>query len=229
MSLKNAKKVLFLLILFSIFVIPNVSGAVVTGKVYDRDFQVLNNVVIEIDSFPKQTFVSKDGDYSFTLTSGRYNLIAFYKDLNNSVYFTNKEVLITVSGEYIVDLILDKPYEGALPDEFQVRPRYYNWVTYLLIGFLGILVLVLTFLLIRRRSAKKVENVIEKKEETDIDRTLKIIKENDGRITQKELRESLPRYSEAKVSLIITEMESKELIEKIKKGRGNVLILKGDK
>ena len=42
----------------------------------------------------------------------------------------------------------------------------------------------------------------------------------------KELRKEMLYLSEAKVSLIVTELEHKGLVEKIKKGRGNVLILK---
>src|SRR3989344_2647515 len=51
-------------------------------------------------------------------------------------------------------------------------------------------------------------------------------KKHDGRINQKELRKEMLYLSEAKVSLIVTELEHKGMIEKIKKGRGNVLILK---
>ena len=44
-------------------------------------------------------------------------------------------------------------------------------------------------------------------------------------MTQKEIRKNIP-YSEAKVSLWITELESDGKIKKIKKGRGNVIALK---
>jgi uncharacterized membrane protein len=48
-----------------------------------------------------------------------------------------------------------------------------------------------------------------------------------GRINQLELRQMLP-YSEAKVSLMLADLESRGLIRKIKKGRGNIIILKED-
>lgn len=51
-----------------------------------------------------------------------------------------------------------------------------------------------------------------------------IIEKNGGRITQLDLRKLLP-YSEAKVSLIVSDLENRGIIKKIKKGRGNVLIL----
>ncbi|MGV8150973.1 MAG: helix-turn-helix transcriptional regulator [Candidatus Woesearchaeota archaeon] len=53
-------------------------------------------------------------------------------------------------------------------------------------------------------------------------KALLIIKENE-RITQKELRKHFP-LSEAKISLIISELEHEGKIKKIKKGRGNILI-----
>lgn len=53
---------------------------------------------------------------------------------------------------------------------------------------------------------------------------LKIIKKS-KRITQKDIRKQVP-LSEAKISLIVSELEHKGIIEKIKKGRGNILVLK---
>jgi uncharacterized membrane protein len=58
----------------------------------------------------------------------------------------------------------------------------------------------------------------------DCRQVLAIIEKNDGRITQLDLRKMLP-YSEAKVSLIVSDLENRGLVKKIKKGRGNVLIL----
>jgi len=54
---------------------------------------------------------------------------------------------------------------------------------------------------------------------------IKIIKREGGRTTQKYIRKQIP-LSEAKISLMIAELEHKGIIEKIKKGRGNIIILK---
>jgi len=43
-------------------------------------------------------------------------------------------------------------------------------------------------------------------------------------MTQLELRKPLP-YSEVKISLIASELEDAGLLRKVKKGRGNILIL----
>lgn len=52
-----------------------------------------------------------------------------------------------------------------------------------------------------------------------------VLKNEDGRATQKELRRHIP-CSEAKMSMMLTELEHKGRIERIKKGRGNIIILK---
>ncbi len=61
----------------------------------------------------------------------------------------------------------------------------------------------------------------------DLRETLEIIVSSGGRITQKELRNRL-KYSEAKVSLILTDLERRGYIEKVRKGRGNVVFLKDE-
>jgi uncharacterized membrane protein len=58
----------------------------------------------------------------------------------------------------------------------------------------------------------------------DLREVIRIIEKNGGRVTQLDLRKALP-YSEAKVSLMITDLESRGIVKKIKKGRGNVIIL----
>lgn len=58
----------------------------------------------------------------------------------------------------------------------------------------------------------------------DLRMVIGIIEKSGGRITQKDLRKALP-YSEAKVSLMITNLEIRGIIRKIKKGNSNVIIL----
>ncbi len=59
---------------------------------------------------------------------------------------------------------------------------------------------------------------------SDLQEVLLIIKGRDGRITQKDLRLRL-NCSEAKASLMITDLEARGLVKKVKKGRGNVILL----
>lgn len=62
-------------------------------------------------------------------------------------------------------------------------------------------------------------------EDADSKMLLEFIRSQDGRTTQKDIRKSFPS-SEAKISLILTDLESQGKIRKIKKGRGNVVVLK---
>ena len=91
---------------------------------------------------------------------------------------------------------------------------------------LFLIVLLVIMLLIKRKYLQKRKQAENNKGiEPDTDELLKKMNNAGGRMTQKELRKAFP-FSEAKMSLMITELEAKGKIEKIKKGRGNVLIVK---
>lgn len=59
----------------------------------------------------------------------------------------------------------------------------------------------------------------------DLKEIIHILESHGGRMTQKDLRGRL-NCSEAKVSLMITDLEDRGLIQKVKKGRGNVILLR---
>ncbi len=58
----------------------------------------------------------------------------------------------------------------------------------------------------------------------DIEGVVDFIKNEGGRTTQKDIRKKIP-LSEAKISLMISELESLGRVKKIKKGRGNIIVL----
>ena len=76
-----------------------------------------------------------------------------------------------------------------------------------------------------KRREKKNEHAGSENTSNDLDALIKIIKQEGGRATQKDIRKNMP-LSEAKISLMIAELQHKGTIEKIKKGRGNIIILK---
>ncbi len=84
-----------------------------------------------------------------------------------------------------------------------------------------------------RKTEEKIKTAEKKLEKTDnqddlpndAKKVMDFIKSREGRCTQLEIREKFPS-SEAKISLIISELEHKGKIQKIKKGRGNIIILK---
>lgn len=58
----------------------------------------------------------------------------------------------------------------------------------------------------------------------DLQEILDVIRSQGGRMTQKDLRGKL-KYSEGKVSLMLFDLEKRGMIQKFKRGRGNVIIL----
>lgn len=58
----------------------------------------------------------------------------------------------------------------------------------------------------------------------DLQEIIDVIHSQGGRMTQKDLRGKL-KYSEGKVSLMLFDLEKRGLIQKFKRGRGNVIIL----
>ena len=70
--------------------------------------------------------------------------------------------------------------------------------------------------------AKKTESF--STEDADSKMVLDFIRSQEGRTTQKDIRKNFPS-SEAKISLILTDLEAQGKIRKIKKGRGNVVVM----
>ena len=78
-----------------------------------------------------------------------------------------------------------------------------------------------------RQSQEKVPETAPKKTlSKDQERMLSVIRGFGNRLSQKELRKALPEWSEAKVSMELTELEDFGVVAKIKKGRGNVIRIK---
>ena len=124
---------------------------------------------------------------------------------------------------------------------------YLTWIISGVIFILFIIVLMVFYMLMKKQKKKKQAGKIktesgvknrqtkegetqkgsEEREYTGDDSLQKIVtfmKQQDGRTTQKELRKQFP-FSEAKMSLLIADLEQQKKIKKIKKGRGNILIL----
>ncbi len=237
-------KVLITLLL--LLVLPLASAATLKGSIYDENLDIAKDVLVEINTVPQQKFLAKTGSYSFDLAVGKYTLTA-----KNDQYVVTEEVeILSPTGEYVLDLFLlpDFAEEDELWQETQqdlaleTEERSTPWWSWVIAGIIFAALLgriiytrkkygsLWTF---RKRIKEESQKTLEQhkeelaKEPGYVDQALEIIKKHDGRINQKELRKEMMYLSEAKVSLIVTELEHKGKVEKIKKGRGNVLILKG--
>jgi uncharacterized membrane protein len=212
--------VLFLIVFLA--AIPIVFSAMLEGTIYDLSLDKVENVVVSIDTLPFQRVVSKNGEFSFKVSSGRYNLTAETKTAHVS-----ELVIVGDDGEYKIDLILF-PYvlEGDFSDEIESVPRdiLKPGISRTVKGVLLIAALILVVVLYSLLKRKPRQDTKALVEDTFLNRILLYIKEN-RRVTQKEIVKKFD-VSDAKISLAITELEHKGLITKIKKGRGNVIVLK---
>ena len=216
-----------ILILFLLIFSNIVNASIIKGTIYDFSLEPIKNALIGVNSVPPQKFLTRTGEYSFQLSSGVYNLTA--KSLDNTI-LVQELIEIKEEGIYNIDLFAFpelEENEGLVDleeDISSIEKENSDNLILIIPLILTIIIIALIFYKITRKK-KKIEPVSNAIESDLTNKVLEIIKNSDGRTTQKEIRKKLP-YSEAKISLIITELESKNKIEKIKKGRGNIIILK---
>ena len=227
------KEVLTVILFLSVLVIlPCINAAEIYGTVYDMSLNPARDAVIEVDSVPKQTKILKDGTYSFTLPIGDYVIKATYVS-NYNVYSAEENITIVDEGKYILDLILfpDLSEESELlllgedinlKDIYEEEKQAFPWL------YIVLIVVIIAAVVIFAKKRKPREKIAEKILEEEIDPKDKIyefIKQKGGRVTQREIRKNFP-VSEATISLILTELETENKLKKIKRGKGNIIILK---
>lgn len=227
------------LLLFSLVLAPAVSGAIIHGSVYDLELNTLSQAVIEVNTVPRQVMVSKNGTYAFTVSPGQYIITARQARLG---LLTQENITVKQEGSYVLDLLLfpDLDAEEELlnetldVDEYEEPTIEQAGIGRIVIG-LAILAVLAVFgwhYFNRRKPEGKdareapAEKPAEEKKvaKADLAEILAFVRNEGGRTTQKDLRRAIP-YSEAKISLMIAELESQGKLKKIKKGRGNIIIL----
>lgn len=266
----------YILLLIILFFSLDVSAAILKGNIYDFGLEEKTNVIVSIDSVPKQAIISIDGSYDFTVPLGNYTVKAdYYENQMLGLTATDTIIITDAQGEYTLDLILLPAIQDEM-DEFNfdieelTSTKSFFDVRYLLYVVIIVLLVAIVFLY---KSYKKKNNTVlytidqpvqtsvsidmgantkvthvtepefitkepdKKKEQPQevtyhdklVSQVLKVLKENGGSLTQKDIRKNFTS-SEAKISLVLAELEHKGQIEKIKKGRGNIIVLKsGDK
>jgi uncharacterized membrane protein len=215
--------------------IGTANAATIYGQAYFWEtLEPIGNVVfiLEKNGTEVQQIVSKDGSYSFEVESGDYKITArqIEKDL-----FAEENITVTSDVNYRFDVILFPNLEGLEPPEFpeELAETSKGEQPYYLIAIgLSSAVIAVLYIIKRRELTGEGEFLIPETPSElsselpeDLRNVLEIIRKEGGRITQKELRKKLG-YSEAKMSLIVADLERRGLIEKVKKGRGNIIFLK---
>jgi len=219
--------------IFLFFALCVVSAYTLYGEIYSaNNFENLENVVIEISGTSSAKIIASN-NYSLELPEGNYTIEAYYLENGKLVLYSKDEVYISSNSKY--DLILFHPsefetiiYSGEGIDSFDVpKKKIAPVVCYIALIILGVIVFLAGHFLSK---SKEEDGGEEKQEGIDEDgmAVLKIVKENEGRIEQKELREIL-NWSESKTSLVVSELEALGYVKRIKKGRKNIIKILGGK
>ncbi|RMD58627.1 MarR family transcriptional regulator [Candidatus Woesearchaeota archaeon] len=215
------------------------TAATIQGSVYDFSLDLISGVIVEVNTTPNQKMVAKDAFYSFDVPKGSYRISASTRD---DSFRIEEDIEVSSDGKYNLDLILLPTLDAEqdileienqeavvddvplIEDALYEQPRSaLGWVSWI------ILFIILGFLIYKLSSKKqekeerKTGRVHKVAVSEDLQKVLSIIDEEGGRTTQKEIRKRLP-VSEAKVSLMLDELEHKGLIKRIRKGRANIIV-----
>lgn len=190
----------FMLLLSSSF------AGFVYGEIYQSNLEELNNTLIKIEGSFSYQIVVHNANYSVFLPEGDYTISASYFDEQGNLILYTEEIVKVGKEDQKVDLVL-KPTSS---------------VDYYLISI--ILAVTAIIIILLKLKGKSVPEPPTRKKSLDSDakKVLQALDSFEGRATQKELKQTL-NFSDAKLSLIITELEELEYIKKFKRGRGNII------
>jgi len=235
-------KLLFIALALLAIAIP-ASAAIIQGSIYSAEtFEPLNNAIITVNSVPEQQLVAKDANYSFNLEPGAYEIKARYFENQKLVLEANEILKVGDEGTFSLDLILFPAVEdanlfeeltqdelGNIDLEIPESPKGFDLLSIALATILAALIAIMLYSLYKQKRGKKPGLEKAGKKPAILDKNalevLQALKERGNRATQKELLEKV-HFGEAYLSLVLTELESEGKIKKIKKGRGNIIILK---
>ena len=234
----NLKVLMYLFIWVVLVSLAN--AATIHGTVYDLSLKKMSNARVEINTSPKQFLIAQNGSYSFNVPNGLYTIKAQLMHKNIVIASVQENITIRQDGSYVLDLILFPDVEEGVEDiDIDVNGNVVEsgdkgiTIGSVILVSIGIILIGLSYFKRHKKHEKEAseedtmqnEAKTEKSEDDDLEQLIKIIKQEGGRTTQKDIRKQIP-LSEAKISLMIAELEHKGIIDKIKKGRGNIIILR---
>ncbi|MCX9083842.1 MAG: hypothetical protein OIN87_03470 [Candidatus Methanoperedens sp.] len=247
----SARRIILLIIIISGLVM-GAHAAKLYGSVYEwSDLEKpLKNVIVEIEENGTrvQYKVSGDGTYSFDVAPGKYILKAKYF-IDNILEFSGEEKLQIDKPDESrnLDLLifpptdLDYEYLADINLTGELDPGKSNITNYIILIIFVLLISIILLFLIRRTKNKTaiseedeipeeapLNNIPPMKKKTDdlpedLRELYDTILKKGGRTTQKEIRKDA-KYGEAKVSLMLADLEDRGLVKKIRKGRSNIII-----
>ncbi|MBI4361731.1 MAG: hypothetical protein HY558_01005 [Euryarchaeota archaeon] len=227
------------LLLLLLLLAPPALGVRLEGRAYDySNLDPIDWAIIEVyqNTTLQQRKVAEKGTYSFNLTPGSYRIVA--RLLRGATVELQTEENLTLREDRTHDLILLPLLdieEGLLPPNLSIETlgetrappasRRPSTLPPLILAaaIAAALGALLGWRWWRRRPSPAPAPPPSGLPE-DLQAALRILQEAGGRMNQKDLRRRLG-YSEAKVSLLVADMEERKLLRKVKRGRGNILML----
>ena len=210
--------ILFLLLLGA------AQGATIKGTVYDYNLQA-TEAVITINTTPEQTFALPNGTYEIIVTPGTYTLTVSKTSAQGLAEKDEATLTVTSDGSYTHDFILFQELQDIDSPDFQAPTAQAPATkkTNLALPLVTLFFLLASAFLIWL--IKRTKQRLEQAGEADLEAELLLYVKEKKRTTQKDIRKEFP-YAEATISLTLTAHEHKGHIEKVKKGRGNVILYK---
>lgn len=228
----------FAYVFTALFLAGFANAAAIHGTVYDLSLKKVNNAIVEINTSPRQFMIAQNGTYSFSAPNGQYTIKSQLTHKNTVIASVQENITIKQDGSYVLDLILFPDIgEGMENISIDVSgnlvetgKQWNNNIFYFASSLVILAMLALAAYFYKATKQKKAAKTAQETEEEPqnddyLEQIIKFVRQEGGRATQKGIRKQIP-MSEAKVSLMIAELEHKGIIEKIKKGRGNIIILK---
>lgn len=193
-------------------------AATLHGTVYDTALEAEQEIIVELNTTPLQRQVAKEGTYLFNVQKGTYTLTVKSKE---GEILATEQVAITSDGDYIVDLFTLPDVEEL--DEFLTEEQAPDFSR--AISWWPVIILIGIAMALGHRFYKKRKQKEPAREEDPLkEKICKLLKDNEYRMSQKELRKHFP-FSEAKMSMALSELEHEGKVKKIKKGRTNIIAL----
>jgi uncharacterized membrane protein len=224
----------FICLFVFIALLGSVKAAIIHGTVYGLSLEKIDNARVEINTTPRQFMIAQNGSYSFNVPNGHYGIKGNLMEKGELIALAQENITVKHEGSYVLDLILFPDIEEGVEDigidfeeDLLENGGKKNGSNVLFFVLLSLIILSIIIYFLRTRKQVKITEYKGEINEinNDLEKIIQIIKNEGGRTTQKDIRKQIP-LSEAKISLMIAELEHKGVIEKIKKGRGNIVILK---
>lgn len=221
-------------LLIMVVAIFSIGFCALFGDIYEGDnLTKIDQVLLKIEGGANTQFLTSK-NYSINIPNGTYKITATHFRDGKIDYITKEEINFD-GGERKFDLVLipvelyqltpvtnesnnqptPKPVEEKQPN---------NELIYLAVG--GVLLIAAGIIWKLKNKSPRGQANADIENNTPLNKELReminIINENSGTMYQKELREIL-NYSEAKMSISISELEKRGQIKRVRKGRDNLI------